>query len=221
MNGYFNYPSQEEIRRAVAICCGRFCRLCETPVEYAWRARDVDLSALLDLAVENELTATERKAVKLRWQGNLTNRETAKKLGVSESAVSRTLERASGKLRRALCYAVLYQRNVIRSDVVPAAVERAMAVSAAKLMREEDFAGQVRKQRLIRGYTEEQVERFAGIKHGRLARIEKGEAADAEEKARLCAFFAVMPAGEDEQADSQRRKNEQGKNGYKGNENTL
>ncbi|MBR6004661.1 MAG: helix-turn-helix domain-containing protein [Clostridia bacterium] len=198
MNDFFSYPSQEEIRRAVGICCGRFCRLCETPVEYAWRARDVDMSSLLDFAIENELTDTEREAVRLRWFENLTSREIALRTETCESSVSRTLSRAAAKLGRALGYAVFYQHDNNSSAIIPAAVERARAVSAAKFMKAEDFAGRVKKQRLIRGYSEEQTERYAGIKRGRLRRIESGETPSAEEKARLSAFFAVMPAENDE-----------------------
>ena len=63
MKEYFTFPAREEIKAATNICCGRFCGSCETPVEYAWRARDVDMSALLDMAIENELTQAEQKAV--------------------------------------------------------------------------------------------------------------------------------------------------------------
>ena len=195
MNCYYDYPTEEEIREAVKICCGRCGRCVETPVEYAWRARDVDMSALLRLAVENELTSSEKEAVRLRWFENLSNRETARRLGVSESAVSRTLARAQAKLHKALGYAVFYQHNVNSSAIVPAAVERARAVSAAKLMKVENFAQQIEKLRVSRGYSENMLEKYAGIKRGRVRAIENGSAPSAEETARLCAFFAVEPCG--------------------------
>ena len=197
VNEYCNYPTEEEIREAVKACCGRCCKCVETPVEYAWRARDVDMSALLRLAVENELTPAEREAVSLRWFENLSNRETALRLGVSESAVSRTLSRAAAKLRKALGYAVFYQHNINSDAIIPAALERARAVRAAKLMKAENFAQQVKKQRLSRGYNENQVEKYAGVKRGRVRAIESGAAPSAEETARLCAFFAVSPCGAD------------------------
>ena len=193
MNQFFNYPSREEIKEAVKICCGRNCGLCETPVEYAWRARDVDMSDLLCIAIENELTPAEREAVNLRWFENLSNREIAAKTGVSESSVSHTLGRATEKLRSTLSYAVFYQHNINSNAIVPAAVERARAIRAAKLAKSRDFAGRIKNERLGRGYSEEQAEKYAGIKHGRLRSIENGEAPTAEEAARLCAFFAVLP----------------------------
>ena len=159
------------------------------------------MSALLRLAVENELTPAEREAVSLRWFENLSNRETALRLGVSESAVSRTLSRAAAKLRKALGYAVFYQHNINSDAIIPAALERARAVRAAKLMKAENFAQQVKKQRLSRGYSENQVEKYAGVKRGRVRAIENGAAPSAEETARLCAFFAVSPCGADGQQE--------------------
>lgn len=195
MNEYYDYPTQEEIREATKICCGRCCKCVETPVEYAWRARDVEMSDLLRLAVENELTAAEKDAVSLRWFENLSNRETALRLGVSESAVSRALARAEAKLRKALGYAVLYQHNVNSNAIIPAALERARAVRAAKLMKAENFARQVRNLRVSRGYSESQVEKYAGLGRGRVRAVENGASPTAEETARLCAFFAVEPCG--------------------------
>ena len=48
----FRYPSKEEIKAAQLACCGRCCDACETPAEYAWRKRSVDLSVLLENAIE-------------------------------------------------------------------------------------------------------------------------------------------------------------------------
>ena len=205
MKEYFTFPAREEIKAATNICCGRFCGSCETPVEYAWRARDVDMSALLDMAIENELTQAEQKAVYLRWFENLSNRLTASALGVSEAVASKTLRRAQAKLHKALRYAVYYQHNINREAVVPAAVERARAVLAARLMNAENFARQIKKERVMRGYDENQVEKYAGIKKGRIKAIENGFEPSPEEKARLCAFFALMPA---ENETNTKEKNE-------------
>ena len=37
------FPSREEIKAAQLACCGRCCNQCESPAEYAWRKRDVDM----------------------------------------------------------------------------------------------------------------------------------------------------------------------------------
>ena len=197
LNEYYSYPARDEILEAVRICCGRCCRCGETPVEYAWRARDVDMSSLLRLAIENELTKTEREAVRLRWFENMNNREISAKLGVGESAVSRTLSRATKKLRKALGYAVFYQHNINSDAIIPAAVERARAIRAAKLMNAENFPCAIKKSRLVRGYSTAQAEKYAGLKSGRLTALENGSPPSQEEAVRLCAFFAVMPDGTD------------------------
>ena len=46
----FSFPTPEERRAAMCVCCGSHCPGCESPDDYAWRRRDVDLSVLADEA---------------------------------------------------------------------------------------------------------------------------------------------------------------------------
>ena len=98
----FRYPSKEEIKAAQLACCGRCCDACETPAEYAWRKRGVDMAILLEKAIEAELSESERKAVRAHWYESMSVKEIAASQGISSAAVSVTLKRAQDKLHRAL-----------------------------------------------------------------------------------------------------------------------
>ena len=87
-------PSENEIRNAVKICCGRRCHACETPVEYAWRKRMIDLAYLLGLAVERDLTESEREYIKAVFYDGKTRAEVSAEKSVSPADVSAALSRA-------------------------------------------------------------------------------------------------------------------------------
>lgn len=51
----FSFPTPEERRAAMCVCCGSHCPGCESPDDYAWRRRDVDLSVLTDEVIKQDL----------------------------------------------------------------------------------------------------------------------------------------------------------------------
>lgn len=55
----FSFPTPEERRAAMCVCCGSHCPGCESPDDYAWRRRDVDLSVLADEVIKTRLTPRE------------------------------------------------------------------------------------------------------------------------------------------------------------------
>ena len=128
----FAYPSEEEMRAAQAVCCGRRCSACETPAAYAWRKRTVDMSLLLEKAMENELTVTERETLKAFWFETMPVGAIARLKGISSAAVSDTLARAQEKLKKALRYAVLYQYDTLDEETVLASVAKTGCVVTAE-----------------------------------------------------------------------------------------
>ena len=64
------------------------------------------LKANLRRAVEEELSPRQRQTVRLYYLEGLTMSETAERLGVTKSTVSRTLARGRARLRRCLRYSV-------------------------------------------------------------------------------------------------------------------
>jgi len=167
-------PSEEEINQAVRVCCGRYCRECETPVEYAWRKRQTDLAYLVGLAVEKELTETEREYIKeLFWNKKLPGRIAAEK-GVSPSAVSMSVARAKRKLRKTLEYVIIYQNELVNPDDSAPLFEHAFAVHFTAADGA-DLPSSLRRIRARRGIPLETEARALGIEKSRLSGIESGE----------------------------------------------
>ncbi len=186
-----NYPDEEEMKAAQLACCGRICKECETPVAYAWRKREVDMAMLLEYAIENELTETEKEIVIDRWYDSLSYPQIAEKRDISASGARSTSERAIRKLEKALMYVAFYQRNIMEETVVPATVGRARVVAAARNYEPSDIGERIRCSRLSRGFSIRAVCLSTGMKRKRYCEIESGEIPEAEEIIILSEFFGV------------------------------
>lgn len=188
----FTFPDEEEIIAAQKLCCGRCCTACEVPAEYAWRKRDVDMSVLLEQAIENELSETERNAVRDRWYESMSVAEISSKRGISTSAVSVTLKRAQDKLYRVLGYAVKYQRGITDETAVPIFIGRARVIASARNFSGDSLAQRVRNLRLSQNLSIKALSKGSLVSAGRIAAIESGKAdPDIRELAALCDFFGV------------------------------
>lgn len=188
----FTFPDEEEIIAAQKLCCGRCCTACEVPAEYAWRKRDVDMSLLLEQAIENELSETERNAVRDCWYESMSVAEISSKRGISASAVSVTLKRAQDKLCRVLGYAVKYQRGITDDTAVPLFIGRARVIASARNFSGKSIAQRVRNLRLSQNLSRKALSKGSLVSAGRIAAIESGKAdPDIRELVALCDFFGV------------------------------
>lgn len=185
------FPSREEMKTAQLICCGRCCTQCETPAEYAWRKREVDMANLLELAIKNELTETEREAVRLYWYESETVTSIADKKGINPSAVNRTLSRAKEKLENVLKYAVLYQNELYNEDAVPVILGRARVIAAAKMTVGVTTGERISKLRQSQNLTRERLASALGMGVKRLENLENNVMPDGNELLSLSVFFNV------------------------------
>ncbi len=190
---FFNFPDEEEIKAAQLACCGRHCTACEAPAEYAWRKRSVDLSVLLENAIEKELTETEREIIKDFWFLDKTQSEIARARGISPAAVHLNLERAQGKLRRVLGYTVMYQNEVLAdSTVIPLAIARARVIAAARNARRGTAGDRIRRLRQSENLSRVSLCGALGMTEGRLKGIENSSVLpDARETVAVSEFFGV------------------------------
>ncbi len=186
-----SYPDEEEIRAAQLACCGRACKECEAPAAYAWRKREVDMALLLEKAIENELTETERKVIEDKWYNSLSFSQIARDRGISPSAVKRTSERALEKLERVLKYVAFYQRDIIDENITPAVVRRAIVIASAKNMKAADIGHRLRNLRLGQGFSLNFLSKSTGISEKRIEEIEKGDMPKTDELVIFSEFFAV------------------------------
>lgn len=189
---YFTYPDKDEILAAQKLCCGRCCTACEVPAEYAWRKRDVDMSVLLETAIENELSEAEKNAVRDRWYDSLTVAEIASKRGVSKASVSVTLKRAQDKLYKVLGYAVKYQQGINNETALPLIIGRARVIASARNSSGGTVSQRVLNLRVSQNLSRKALEKGTQISSGRIVAIESGKAdPDMRELVALCDFFGV------------------------------
>lgn len=189
-----SYPDEEEIRKAVRICCGRCCKACESPVEYAWRKRRTDLAALLGVAIENELTDREKTVIKDLFYNGMTVTQVANRDGVSTSAVSLVAGTAKEKLKKALRYVIMYQNDTLQDDLTENFTADAVTLSRASHIKGETIGERVRNRRISAGLSVKKLGALTSLEEGRIYRIEGGTVLpDAGELMAFCGVFGVTP----------------------------
>lgn len=185
------YPDKDEMKAAQLACCGRYCNACESPAEYAWRKREVDMALLLEKAIQCELTEAERSAVMLHWYDGESVTDISQNKGVTPSAVKRTLDRAQEKLEKALSYAICYQQNVISESIIPVVIGRAKVISVARNATGGNICDRILRLRQSQCLTLEAVAGATGICISRLSGIEHGTQPNNKEIVAFSEFFSV------------------------------
>ena len=185
------YPTEEEIRAAQHLCCGRVCKECEVPAAYAWRKKAVDMALLLEKAIEDELTETERAVIKDIWYNSLSLSQTARKRGITPNAVKHTSVRAMKKLENALKYVVFYCMDITKESVVPAAVGRARVIASARNMISDDAGMRLKNLRTGCGMSQKMLSVSTGVTEKRIEEIETGDMPKTDELLIFSEFFAV------------------------------
>ena len=171
----FRYPSKEEIKAAQLACCGKCCTACESPTEYAWRKRGVDMAILLEKAIETELSDSERDFITDKWFELMSLSEISSKRGVSVPYISTALKKAQDKLKKVLCYAVEYQHNVCDETTVSLVLARARVIAVARNFSGDNLGERIRALRLRENISSETLRRTTGISTAKLRLIEKGQ----------------------------------------------
>ncbi len=188
----FSFPTPEERKAAMCVCCGSHCPGCESPDDYAWRRRDVDMSVLADEVIKTRLTERERTVVEAYWFDGMTASGIAQRDGLCPSSVSRCLEKAQQKIYDALKFAVAYQHNVENVDFLPVAVRRALAVSAAKRFEAQTLGERIRKLRCSENIGEDMLCSALKMSQRTLKAIESGEKEPSlRQLTELAAFFGT------------------------------
>lgn len=188
----FSFPTPEERKAAMCVCCGSHCPGCESPDDYAWRRRDVDLSLLADEVIKTRLTERERAVVEAYWFDGMTVSGIAQRDGLCPSSVSRCLEKAQHKIYDALKFAVAYQHNIENTDFLPVAVRRAFAVSAARRFEPHTLGERIKKLRCSENIGEDMLCCALKLSQRALRLIESGEKEPSlRQLTELAAFFGT------------------------------
>lgn len=189
----FAFPSEEEIKAAQLACCGRNCSACESPAEYAWRKRSVDLAVLLESAIEKELSETEKGIITAFWFEDKSISVIADERSISPAAVHSNLERAQLKLKNVLEYTVRYQNDILpHSPLIPLALAKARVIAAARMCNGKTVGERIRDLRVSENYPRSSLVKVLGISEIRLKNIEKSVVSpDVSETVAFSEFFGV------------------------------
>ena len=183
------FPGESEIKAAQKVCCGCDCKMCESPVEYAWRKRRVELALLVERAIENELTEREKSVIHDRFYENMTVTEIAEKNGISHQGVRKVLLNAERKIKEKLEYAVYYIHDSEKRELVPLKIREAMVISLA-CQGIDGFSNQLKNARIRQGISPGQFSKITGISQKRVEKFENGEAEPkSDEIKKICAFY--------------------------------
>lgn len=186
-----HYPDEEEIKAAQLACCGRYCNACETPAEYAWRKREVDMSLLLERAIQEELTETEKEILTDYWFKSESLTQIAEKRKIKPPSVKGTLTRAQEKIERVLRYAVFYQQEIMSESVIPAVMGRARIIASARNGLSKKTGDRIKNLRLAQALSIEKLEKATGIPVEKIRGLESGDAPTVSELIIISDFFNV------------------------------
>ena len=191
-DSFFGFPDEQEIKAAQAACCGRYCTACEAPAEYAWRKRSVDLSILLEAAIDAELTSLEQKIIKDFWFNSKSLTDISRERGVTPSSVSITLDRAQSKLKKALGYIIRYQHDIDNESIIPLALGKARVIAAARNATGGTTAQRIMRLRQSQNLSRASLSKALGIDRTRLENLEHGKTSlSINELTAISEFFSV------------------------------
>lgn len=172
------------------MCCGCNCEMCESPVEYAWRRRRVELADLLTLAIERELTPAEREVIEKIYYENLTVTEVAAFTGKTYQAVRKALKNAQRKLREKLEYVTMYISNSEAPELVPLKLREAQMIAFSK--GGNNFSKRIKNERTALAISGKKLSEITGISAERLEKLENGsDEPRLNEIKKLCCFFGI------------------------------
>ncbi len=191
-SSFFGFPDEQEIKTAQAVCCGRYCNACEAPAEYAWRKRSVDLSILLEAAIDAELTALEQKIIKDFWFNAKTITVISAERGVAPSTVRATLDRAESKLKKVLGYIIRYQHDIDNESIIPLALGKARVIAAARNATGGTPSQRIMRLRQSQNLSRKVLSKALNIPQTRLENLEHGKASlNLQELTAISEFFSV------------------------------
>ncbi|MBQ8014995.1 MAG: hypothetical protein IJ264_02285, partial [Clostridia bacterium] len=149
------------------------------------------MAILLEKAIQNELSETEREIVVEYWFNSLSKTQIAEKRGVSLTAVSNAIRRSTEKLENALKYAVYYQRNIYSESIIPLALGKARVIAAAKNASCGNAGDRILNLRHRESLSREMLSRAVDISAKRIEAIECGALIKTDELQAVSAFFDV------------------------------
>lgn len=160
----------------------------ETADEYALRRRQIELYALVNEVISNELSEDEQKLVRLHWYEEISVADIAEMLGIEKSTVYRRLDRITDTIYDKLKYAIQYRYGSDYSrQIKPIIKTKGGEFFASK---PECTGERIKNLRMCQCLCIDEVSSMTGIDAQRLLDIEGQKvSATAEELKKICLLF--------------------------------
>lgn len=163
----------------------------ENAKEYENRIRKLKLLKVMKSIMDNELTPTQKDIVRLHYFENKNGEEIAGMYGINRSTVSRMLSKTESIIREHMKYVFEYSELDLSEEAPPVTVARAIAFITADSAKADSIGKRIRKARLSKLLTQEQVAAATGMTAQRLEMIEKSGNLTVQELMKLIFFFSV------------------------------
>lgn len=158
--------------------------------EYIIRQRKCELNELVNKAVREELSPSDKLIVELHWFQGFNKSEVARKLGIEPSTVSRRLEKITDTLYDKLKYAIEYRYGSSfsrRAKVIFKSKDAFFSYTEPEVLSE-----RVRNMRMKQGFTLKDVSEMTGIAEKALKETEeKGRELTATEIKKLSVLYGT------------------------------
>lgn len=160
----------------------------ETADEYALRRRKIELYALVNEVINNELNDNERELVRLHWYENISATDIAEIYGVDKTTVYRRLDRITDIIYDKLKYAIQYRYG---SDYAKAVKPIIKTKGSELFSANPDNTGErIRNLRMCQCLSVEDVSMMTDISADRLVEVERQNSpVTAYELKKLCLLF--------------------------------
>ncbi len=190
---YDSIPTEKNISTDEA--CTRFFNWKDASIEnakeYESRIRKLKLIKVMKSIMENELTENQRDIVRLHYFEHKNGEEIGRMYGINRSTVSRILTKVESIIRENMKYVAEYSELNLNEEVPPVRVAQAIAFITADSAKADTIGGRIRKTRLSKLLTQEQVAMAVGMTAQRIDMIEKTGNMTVQEMMKLIFFFSV------------------------------
>lgn len=139
--------------------------------EYLERKREVDMSVLLERVIENDLSDTQRRVLKKIAVDGQKAQMIAEELSVNISTVYRIYNNAVEKIRELLKYAVMYQRDCLKEELLPLDIKKYLCCLAIKNFSEKSINHRIRALMMRERISLNQLCEACGIEEKRMKLI--------------------------------------------------
>lgn len=163
----------------------------ENAKEYENRIRKLKLLKVMKSVMDNELTPTQKDIVRLHYFENKNGEEIAGMYGLNRSTVSRMLNKIESIITENMRYVFEYSELNLNEEFPPVTVARAIAFITADSAKADSIGKRIRKARLSKLLTQEQVAAATGMTVKRVDMIEKTGNMTVQEMMKLIFFLSV------------------------------